>query len=298
MNVQSARIQQQNNIRARRWCFTLNNYSDEERASLLDSFSDTGRAQQSIQYVCIGYEVGDSGTPHVQGFLCFKRPISLLAVKRIPGMQRCHLETCKGSVQQNRDYCSKDGDFHEFGTVPEQGKRSDLERVAALVNEGKDPLTISEECPVEFIKFHKGISALMSLRSGYRQWKTEVYWYWGPTGTGKSREAFAKAMDAESFYVKDPSNKWWDGYNGQKVVVIDDFRRDFCTFSFLLRLFDEYPMSVEVKGATVNFLAEKIYLTTPKNPVNTWEGRTEEDLAQLTRRITQVVHFDTFGVTH
>lgn len=288
MNVQ----QPNNQTRSRRWCFTINNYSEEERTILVDSFSDRGRDANGITFAIIGFEVGATGTPHVQGFLCLKRPISLVSIKRIPGMSRGHFESCRGSLQQNLDYCRKEGNFLEFGTLPMQGQRTDLERVANLVNEGKDIVTISEECPVEFIKFYKGISALMVCRSSYRTWKTDVYWYWGPTGTGKSRDAFQKASEATSFYVKDPSNKWFDGYNGQEVVIIDDYRRDFCTFSFLLRLFDRYPMSVEVKGATTQFLAKKIYLTTPKDPENTWEGRTVEDLNQLKRRITQVVHFD------
>lgn len=59
----------------------------------------------------------------------------------------------------------------------------------------------------------------------------------------------------------------------------------------MLRLFDRYPYQVEVKGGTRQFLARKIYVTTPKSPALTWESRTEEDLAQLLRRITEVKHF-------
>lgn len=44
----------------------------------------------------------------------------------------------------------------------------------------------------------------------------------GPTGTGKSRRAWAEAgMDA---YIKNPNTKWWDGYKGQDHVIIDEFR--------------------------------------------------------------------------
>lgn len=115
-----------------------------------------------------------------------------------------------------------------------------------------------------------------------------MYWYYGSTGTGKTRAASGADPDA---YWKNPAHKWWDGYQGESTIIIDDYRADFCKFSELLRLFDRYPYQVEVKGGTRQFLARKIYVTTPKSPALTWESRTEEDLAQLLRRITEVKHF-------
>jgi len=53
-----------------------------------------------------------------------------------------------------------------------------------------------------------------------------------------------------------------------------------------LRLFDEYPLQLEVKGGTVNFAAKKIFVTSPHPPTVMWSTR--EDLVQLTRRITEV----------
>lgn len=116
-----------------------------------------------------------------------------------------------------------------------------------------------------------------------------MHWFYGSTGTGKTRSAYEISPLA---YFKSPTNHWWDGYEGQETVIIDDYRVDFCKFSQLLRLFDRYPLSVEVKGGTVEFLAKDIYITTPKSPQDTWASRTEEDLAQLMRRIEDVRCFD------
>ena len=43
-------------------------------------------------------------------------------------------------------------------------------------------------------------------------------WYWGAPGTGKTRKATAEHPDA----YKKLQNKWWDGYQGQDVVILDD----------------------------------------------------------------------------
>jgi hypothetical protein len=197
-------------------------------------------------------------------------------------------------VDQNIEYCSKEGDYQQFGEKPAQGKRSDLDEVVTLVSDGKRIREIAEECPIQFVKFHKGIERLIALKQPSRAWKTEVYWFWGATGTGKSKRAFEMGAES-SFFVKDPLNKWWDGYEQQDVVIIDDYRRDFSTFASLLRLMDRYPMTVEAKGSTVNFASKVLIITTPKSPSETWEGRTEEQLGQLMRRIEHVVHFATLA---
>jgi len=132
---------------------------------------------------------------------------------------------------------------------------------------------------------------MITIKLPVRQEKTIVHWYYGPTGTGKSREAYRIAEAASTYYVKDPTNKWWDGYDQQDVVIIDDYRRDFATFATLLRLFDRYAMSVEYKGGTIQFNSKMIIVTSPKDPKQTWEGRSDEDIQQLMRRIDVKMHF-------
>lgn len=86
----------------------------------------------------------------------------------------------------------------------------------------------------------------------------EVFVFWGPTGTGKSRRAWDEATLAA--YPKDPRTKFWDGYRGQEHVVMDEFRGDI-DIAHLLRWFDRYPVIVEVKGSSVVFAAQKIWIT-------------------------------------
>lgn len=85
---------------------------------------------------------------------------------------------------------------------------------------------------------------------------------------------------------------WFDGYVGQTRVIFDDFRPWWCEFSWLLRLLDRYPIQVPVKGGFVNFIPEEIIITTNKSPEDAFGMyRSNEDLQQLRRRLTRVVHF-------
>lgn len=268
------------------WCFTLNNWTEQEDAQFRTWIP------ANCSYGIFQQEIGENGTPHLQGYIILNERQRIQWLKNRLS-RRMHLEPARGTPQENRAYCSKEGGqrLFEHGDCPEatQGRRSDLEPVVSAIK-AKRPLDeVASEFPEQWVKFHKGLESLASRIDGRRDFKTEVHWYHGPTGTGKSRQAFEENPDA---YLKMPTNKWWDGYDGHKTVIIDDYRRDMCTFSELLRLFDRYPHMVEIKGGSRQFLAEKIVVTTPKSPASTWEGRTDEDIAQLRRRIDRCVHFD------
>jgi len=97
---------------ANAWCFTLNNWTESEYeflSSKLLSLSDK-------YFYIVGKEVGETGTPHLQGYIALKdekkkfRPLPTFAVARGEG-QAVHFERAKGSGRQNYMYCSKDGDF-------------------------------------------------------------------------------------------------------------------------------------------------------------------------------------------
>lgn len=111
--------------------------------------------------------------------------------------------------------------------------------------------------------------------------------YWGRTGTGKSRRAWDEA-GIDSF-PKDPRTKFWDGYQGQRNVVIDEFRGSI-DISHLLRWLDRYPVIVEVKGSSVVLKAEEIWITSNIHPSEWYTDLDEETKAALLRRIN-IIHF-------
>lgn len=107
--------------RSTRWCFTLNNPTQADIVKV----SEYG--ESTAKYLIYGNETGESGTPHLQGFVILNTTQRLSYVRQQIA-PRAHWEIARGNSDQARDYCKKDGDFNEFGTFPgNQGRRSDIE---------------------------------------------------------------------------------------------------------------------------------------------------------------------------
>lgn len=117
--------------RAVNWCFTLNNWTQGE----FDLIAQLGQSDH-VEYLVVGRETGESGTPHLQGFVRFKSRQRLSAVRTMVST-RGHFEVAKGTPHQAAQYCKKENDFEEYGTPPTvtQGKRNDWERLRQHVDE-------------------------------------------------------------------------------------------------------------------------------------------------------------------
>lgn len=263
----------------RTWCFTLNNYTPSDE-SALQSLFESG----FLRFCLYGRETGESGTPHLQGVLTCDRPIRRRALSsRLP---RCHLEACR-SRDASIEYCSKGGDVVRHGTVRSgQGKRTDLEEAIATFNDsGLDAVRALH--PAVYVKYPSGFNSLRVDAPRDPSHPPEVTWIYGPTGIGKTRYVVDRESD---LWISGGTLRWWDGYVCQSAVLFDDFRGDFCTFHWLLRLLDRYPVRVEVKGGSREFNSSRIYITCPFHPRDVYP--TVEDKRQLLRRISRVIHME------
>lgn len=204
----------------KKWCFTINNYTSELYDHLLKKITDNDPT-----YSIVGREKGSAnGTNHLQGFIHFKEKKRFNQVKEILG-NTSHIEPAKGTDRQNKVYCSKDGDFWEYGRIIDQGNRTDLECVAKFIQEENASIEeVAEKYPTHFIRYHRGLRELVNIRNQRipRNNKTIFTVIWGAPGTGKSRFASEIAKCYESQYYK-PRGEWWDGYYGQECIVVDDF---------------------------------------------------------------------------
>jgi len=152
--------------RAKNWCFTLNNPTEDEALKLLD-------AAASTEYIVWGRETGEEGTPHLQGYVIFPAAIRLATVKNRLGSQRFHLEVTRGSAHQAAEYCKKDGDFTEIGELPpvQQGRRTDLQSYydwadAFALEHGRAPSTpeVAHSEHVTTLTRYPGITGLSRMR--------------------------------------------------------------------------------------------------------------------------------------
>jgi len=136
---------------ARHWCFTINNYDEAIVDSLRISLSS-----EKVRYAIFGKEVGEGGTPHLQGYVSFTGPKRLGGVKKVVGL-KAHVEICKGSEEQNIAYCSKDDpNPEEFGNKKQSGKRTDLEEFKTAVKEGiRDKKKLREEYSEVYAKYRR-----------------------------------------------------------------------------------------------------------------------------------------------
>lgn len=272
--------------RYRRFVFTLNNYTDEEYESL---------KTMDCKWMIMGKETcPTTGTKHLQGAVVLNTQKTLLTLKSLPGLNRAHMEPMMGSVDHSLAYCSKEDPIpFQKGTIPEPGKRTDLAEACDALKEGKTLRDIAETNPTTVVKYHKGLISLRALLLEGTRAKPTVFWLHGETGTGKTRSAVELGELLEgSYWISAGSLRWFDGYDGQRVAILDDFRCDSCEFNFLLRLLDRYLLRVEYKGGFTDWRPEIIIVTSCSSPSYTYSVKPNDDIQQLLRRIDHIVEYD------
>lgn len=270
---------------SREFTFTDHNTSVENEESLL--------AHPLFSYILIGREIcPTTDKPHLQCYAQLKTKQRFSALKKVS--PTAHWEPSQGSDEENYKYCTKDRTFKERGlrrvSVGLARARNDLSSVRRQVFEGVSLSKIAEESTsYQSLRYAESLVKYVPMR---QRNPPEVHWCWGPTGTGKTRWCFDQCPDLADTWVSNSDNGlWFDGYYGQRSVIIDDFRFDWCPFAKFLKLIDRYPLRVAVKGGFVNWNPEKIYITSPFKPADAFSNRGIEDIAQVERRITKVHHF-------
>lgn len=139
---------------------------------------------------------------------------------------------------------------------------------------------VAEEHPTEFIKFFRGIHAYKATMSEpTRTETTRGIWIMGAPGIGKTHYVHERIPDV---YVKS-QNKWWDGYDGQPDVLLDDFDKQGKCLGHHIKIWaDKYKATGEVKGASMNLQHRRFIITSNYSIEQIWED--DETLQQAIRR--------------
>lgn len=155
-------------------------------------------------------------------------------------------------------------------------------QIRKSLQEGKSMLDIANSHFGSFIRYERGFRSYRSMTMGQRSWQTKSEVLWGPPGSGKSKFAWEEG-GPDAFWVSKPNGNraFWDGYEGQDTVVLDEFY-GWLPYGFMCRLLDRYPLRVETKGSSVPFLAKRIIITSNVDPVQWYK----KGLRALRRRLT------------
>lgn len=273
--------------KSRNWCFTLNNYPI--------NFEIPCQLQEVLRLYVQCPEVGESNTPHLQGYVEVKHPITLNRLKKLWKPHNPHLEIRRGTRSQAVQYCLKDEcpenlmhlkqllkwnpDTGELSSETEEvllnslgtttsGTRSEkLKEIRTLLVAGSSSEQIADQYFEEWVRHYRAFEHYALLKTTPRNHAVTVHVLQGPTGTGKSKWCMDNFPEA---YWKQRSN-WWDGYLNHETVIIDEFY-GWLPFDLILRICDRYPLMVETKGGQVQFTAKTIVFTTNSNPVSWYKS--------------------------
>lgn len=297
-----------NSTRLRRFRFVLNNWTPEEESDIILTCK-----KENLQWMFYGRETAPTtGTPHLQGACILGKQLSVNQIHKLPGFKRMSIQWMDMSAESNIAYASKeDPNPFQWGTAIEERQRTDWGKLKEALAQDKPLNQILDENDkyIEYyVKYPTGCNNLRSLGTKGRKWKTKVAWIYGPTGSGKSAVAELIAqMFAENYGFSNPEDgvydwigdpKWFDHYDRHPCVTFDDMRaKQWPDFSYLLKLFDRYKMTVQVKTSTTKWCPRLIVCSAPRLTEDTFEQRNmhkPEDINQLNRRIELVVHVPTY----
>lgn len=280
-----AKVYKTDTVRA--WCFTLNNYTDEECKKMSDLVDNS-----SVNRLIGGFEIAPTtGTPHIQGAVVFRNQRSLNGVRRI--FPRAMWSNMDKKWPAQVKYCSKECKVEwRKNTEGGQGERTDIKAAIKMIKDGAKFADVCEK--------HE---ALIRCAGAYKlireQEKADcpppmerpmkVTILWGPAGTGKTTRA-SKGND--SVYVWDARNKFFNMYKGQKKLIIDEFMDNQTNIKWLTRILDKFRLIVEVKGGAEWARWEEVVITSNVNPDKWYLGCDDVHRRALFRRVHEIIEMN------
>ena len=294
---------------SRKWLLTINN--PVEKGYTHDKLQELMKQFTNVTFYCMSDEIGlETKTYHTHLFMYSPNGIRFRTVQsRIPN---CHIDYCKGTAQQNRDYVFKegkhagtdkedtrvDGTQLEWGEMPveRQGRRNDIIDLYDMIANGMTDYQILDTSPDYMLQLNQIRQTRQVIRSEkfkntFRQ-LTTTYIY-GSTGCGKTRYVMEK-YGYENVYRVTNYKHPFDEYKGQDVVLFDEFRSSLPLVD-MLKYLDGYPVLLPCRFVDTQACFTKVYFTTnislDKQYVNIQRDEIESYKAFL-RRIHKVINWD------
>ncbi len=266
--------------RSRNFCFTSFNIIDLK--PVYDKYQDI------IRYLCYGLEIcPKTQKQHMQGWVQFYNVKDLKPAQKILGMGKIHMEMCNGSEYKNDDYCKKDGKFKTFGTFVGHGFRTDLEIIKKKIEDGKSLEEIINDNFSIYCRYRNGIEKYIQIvtkKKTKKFRKINVEYIHGGTGTGKTRYA----MENCTYKITGDQLQWWDGYNGEKAICIDEYDNNV-PVTKLLNILDGYHLRLPIKGGFTYANWTRVIITSNLAPSKLHSNAKPEHRDALFRRINKII---------
>ena len=249
-----------------------------------------------VRYMIAGREIcPDTKKEHWQCYIELHRPQRITTIKKFFHDEKIHLEERKGTRIEARDYCMKDKDYQEYGVWNKlgQGCRVDLDYLAKKLISGNSNLKeVMTEQPGLYCRYRNGLKDMYAVgqknaSKDFRKVKVEVIW--GDTGAGKTRQATSQG---DHFMLDMPDTGqplWFDGYNGEKHIILDDFYGRI-KHSKLLRLLNGNQYRCAIKGGFTYARWNKITITSNAAPETWYRNMIHDGWPALSRRINKVTN--------
>ena len=253
----------------------------------------------SLSYLVAAKEIAPlTGREHIHCFVQFSFPVNL-SIKKVQG---AHVEICKGTPQQNREYVKKDGNvIEEIGSIKNWGNYSIREVKNMTENERLD-LSFSYYEKVKSLKCDE--SNVMDAENYYK--KVEVYYFYGESGAGKTQMAIEKIIElAKDNKIKDTKfnevkycNGFWIGVDSSSicdVALYDDFRDSHMYPSEFINFIDYNTHNMNIKNGHIKNTFKVIMITSIQPPEDLYKKAmeiNEEPKYQWLRRITYSIHVE------
>jgi hypothetical protein len=256
------------NTYARKYQITINNPSDKGYNH--ETIGTNLRQLKPLIYYCLSDE--EAKTPHTHIYAVFNSVVRFSTIKqRFP---EAHIESARGTHAENRAYIEKSGiwendtkhgtkiagTFEEWGELPpeRQAALGGHEELLADIKDGLSTSDIIEKNPTLILQTDRIERARLTLTRP-PAWRDMAVEYWfGATGTGKTRTVM-NAHDTNDIYrVADYKNPF-DGYAGQSVLVLDEYRSNL-NMPLLLNVLDGYPLDLPARYSNKVAMYSRVYI--------------------------------------
>lgn len=252
----------------------------------LDSIISDGR----VTYIVYKKELcPKTSREHWQGYVELRRQLAASTLKRIitPGRNDTHFQERypDATAADNIAYVKKEetaiGPVVEYGQPNNPGRRRDIE---FIVDELRRGVRTDDTAHLTYELRHGSSYNMIRNRYVKPPPRPDIHIYIFQGGPGSGKSYVAPQLWPEAYYAEDHETGYFDNYEGQEVIVFQEFA---CRFPYrvLLQLLDRYPLRIRKRYGTVPIYAKTVVFTTNFDSKSWYVTRRDSDTSALQRRL-------------